>query len=309
MSKVLVATRNLPKEDWLEWRKQGIGGSDASVACGLNRYKSPVELWLEKTDQIEPKETGEAAYWGTLLEPLIRVEFTERTRLQIRRNYSILQHPKYPFMLANLDGIVLDPVNGKCVFEAKTANAFKSDAWVDNIPEEYQLQVQHYLAVTGFKGAYVAVLIGGNHFKWHFLERDEELITMLTQLEKRFWHYVETRTPPPLDGSAASAELLSRLYTNANRNQITLPDDALSLVTQYEDASLDEKSAEERKNEAMNKLKAMLGDNESGIIGDRIVTWKSILSDRLNSKLLKDELPEVYAKYVSTSSYRRFNIK
>ena len=63
---------NLPYEDWLEYRKQGIGGSDAAVVCGISRYKSPVELWMEKTGQLPSQETGEAAYWGNLLESLVR---------------------------------------------------------------------------------------------------------------------------------------------------------------------------------------------------------------------------------------------
>ena len=64
-AKVLVSTENLLYADWLEYRKQGIGGSDASVVCGVSRYKSPVELWLDKTGQLPPQEAGEAAYWGT----------------------------------------------------------------------------------------------------------------------------------------------------------------------------------------------------------------------------------------------------
>jgi putative phage-type endonuclease len=309
MAKVLVATQNMPREEWLAWRKKGIGGSDASIACGLNRYKSPVELWLEKTGQVEPQTAGEAAYWGTLLEPLIRMEFAERTGLPIKQEQYLLQHTQYPFMLANLDGIVLDPNHGKCVFEAKTTNAFNSAAWLDRVPEEYQLQVQHYLAVTSLAGAYIAVLIGGNQFKWYFIARDEDLIALLIELEMRFWHHVETQTPPALDGSEASAELLGRLYPQANKKQIILAGDALPLLSQYEKSSAEEKAAAESKNEAVNKLKALLGENESGTLGERIITWKSISSERLDTKALKSDLPEVYAKYLSTSSYRRFSIK
>jgi len=309
MPNVLVSTKDMSKDKWLQWRNKGIGGSDASVICGVNRYKSPVELWMEKTGQIEPKVAGEAAHWGTKLEPLIRVEFTERTGLQIKQEYAMLQHSKYPFMLANLDGIVADPINGSCVFEAKTANAFKADDWDDHVPQGYQLQVQHYLAVTNLSGAYIAVLIGGNQFKWHYIERDDDLIAMLIELEKRFWHNVETLTPPAMDGSSASSELLSRLYPTANnKTQITL-DDALPLITQFEEASNEEKVAEARKDEAINKLKALMGEKEIGISGDRIITWKNISSERLDSKVLKIEQPEIYSRYISKNSYRRFSIK
>jgi len=309
MANVLISTNNMSKEEWLQWRKKGIGGSDASIVCGINSYKSPIELWMEKTGQIEPKVAGEAAHWGTMLEPLIRVEFVQRTGLQIKQENAILQHSEYPFMLANLDGIVADPINGNCVFEAKTTNAFKSDEWIDNVPQAYQLQVQHYLAVTNLPGAYIAVLIGGNHFKWHYIARDDDLIAMLIELEKRFWHNVETFTPPAMDGSDASSELLDRLYPNANKKtQITL-DDALPLIAQYEESLVEEKTAGERKEQSINKLKALMGEHETCIAGDRIITWKNISSDRLDSKILKVEQPEIYSKYVSKSSYRRFSIK
>ena len=88
---VLVLTENLPYADWLEYRKQGIGGSDASVVCGISRYKSPVELWMEKTNQLQAQEAGEAAYWGTQLEPFVRAEFTKRTGIEVIHKSELLQ--------------------------------------------------------------------------------------------------------------------------------------------------------------------------------------------------------------------------
>jgi len=93
-------------------------------------------------------------------------------------------------MQANLDGVCEHPDYGTCVFEAKTASAYKSVEWDGAIPDEYVLQIQHYLSVTGYKGAYIAVLIGGNSFRWKFVERDEELIAILIQLERDFWECV-----------------------------------------------------------------------------------------------------------------------
>ena len=159
-AKVLVSTENMSYADWLEYRKQGIGGSDASVVCGINRYKSPVELWMEKTNQLPHQEAGEAAYWGTQLEPFVRAEFTKRTGIEVSRRNELLQSEEHPFMLANLDGICEVPDVGPCIFEAKTASAYKVGEWEDAIPDEYALQLAHYMAVTGYAGAYIAVLIG-----------------------------------------------------------------------------------------------------------------------------------------------------
>ena len=142
-AKVLVSTENIPYEEWLEYRRQGIGGSDASVVCGINRYKSPVELWLDKTGQLPPQEAGEAAYWGTQLEPFVRAEFTRRTGIWVDHRSELLQSEEHPFMLANLDGICEVPDVGTCVFEAKTASAYKAGEWEDAIPDEYMCQIQH----------------------------------------------------------------------------------------------------------------------------------------------------------------------
>ena len=234
---VLASTENLPYEDWLEYRKQGIGGSDAAVACGISRYKSPVELWLEKTGQLPNQEAGEAAYWGTQLEPLVRAEFTRRTGIEVAHTMQLLQSAEHPFMLANLDGTCEHPDFGPCIFEAKTASAYKAKEWDNSITEEYLLQIQHYMAVTGYRGAYIAALIGGNTFRWKFVERDESLIAVMIHLEAEFWDYVQEGTPPPLDGSEASARLLSEQFpASIPQSQITLPDTATNLLRQYDAA-------------------------------------------------------------------------
>ena len=310
MAVVLASTENMSYEDWLEHRKLGIGGSDASVVCGINKYKSPVELWMDKTGQLPPQEAGEAAYWGTLLESIVRAEFTRRTGIEVTKPSVILQSEEHPFMLANLDGTCEVPDVGTCIFEAKTASAYKAGEWEDTIPDEYQLQIQHYMAVTGYAGAYIAVLIGGNTFRWKFVERDEELISMLIELESAFWNHVQDCTPPPLDGSDAAAKFLSeRFPTSKPTSHITLPDTAADLLAQYDEACEQLEIVTEKKQKAENLLKEMMGENEIGTAGDRIVTWKSVSQERLDSKTLKAEHPTLYKKYANKSSYRRFTIK
>ncbi len=310
MAVVLASTENMSYEDWLEHRKLGIGGSDASVVCGINKYKSPVELWLDKTDQLPPQEAGEAAYWGTQLESIVRAEFTRRTGIEVTKPDVILQSEEHPFMLANLDGVCEVPDVGACIFEAKTASAYKAGEWEDTIPDEYQLQIQHYMAVTGYAGAYIAVLIGGNTFRWKFVERDEELISMLIELESAFWNHVQDCTPPPLDGSDAAAKFLSeRFPTSKPTSHITLPDTAADLLAQYDEACAELEAVTERKQKAENLLKEMLGDNEVGTTAGRVITWKSVAQERLDSKTLKAEHPALCKKYTNKTSYRRFTIK
>ncbi len=308
MAKILTTTENLSYEEWLEWRRKGIGGSDASIVCGVNRYKFPLELWLDKTGQIPFGEAGEAAYWGTQLEPFVKREFTKRTGIEIREVKQLLQSEEHPFMLANLDGICYDPNFGDCVFEAKTASAFKAAEWENSIPDEYMLQIQHYMAVTGYRATYIAVLIGGNSFKWKLIERDEELIAMIISLEEAFWEHVKNGTPPPIDGSDACANFLAEKFSESTKTEVQLPEKAAEIILQYETVSNQISKLTEQKTAAENQLKEILGNNEIGTIGDIRVGWKSVSQERLNSKLLKTERPEIYSEYASKTTYRRFTI-
>lgn len=307
---VLTSTENLPYEDWLAYRKLGIGGSDASVVCGVSRYRSPVELWMNKTGQLPDEEAGEAAYWGTQLEALVRLEFSKRTGIQVEFVRQLLQSEEHPFMLANLDGVCVHPDLGPCIFEAKTASAYKSGEWEDSIPDEYLCQIQHYMAVTGYRGAYIAVLIGGNTFRWRFVERDEELISMLIALESDFWAHVEQGSPPPLDGSDASAAFLRSFFpSSVPFSQIALPSQAEELIERYRNFSEEAERATDKKQEMENLLKQMLGENEVGTAGDSIVIWKTVSQERLDTRTLKAEHPALFKKYASQISYRRFSVK
>ncbi|MBP0965359.1 MAG: YqaJ viral recombinase family protein [Oscillospiraceae bacterium] len=310
MAKVVVNTENLSYEEWLEYRKTGIGGSDASVVCGINKYKSPIELWMEKTGQLPYQEAGEAAYWGTQLEGLVRSEFTKRTGIEVKLVKQLIQSEEYPFMQANLDGICEHPEHGTCIFEAKTASAYKVSEWENSIPAEYMLQIQHYMAVTDYKGTYIAVLIGGNTFKWKFIERDDEMIAMLISLEADFWEHIKSKTPPPLDGSDASAKFLSdRFPESVSGTQIVLPENADTILKEYDAACEQLSEVTERKQKAENLLKDMLGNNEVGTFGDRVISWKSMSQERLDTKALKANYPELFKEYANRISFRKFSVK
>lgn len=310
MYKTLTSTENLSHKEWLEYRRLGIGGSDLSVLCGINQYKSPIELWAEKTGQMPCKEAGEAAYWGNQLEPFVINEFVLRTGIEVKKLNEILQSETYDFMLANLDGVCEDPIHGTCIFEAKTTSVYNSKLWEDSIPDAYMLQIQHYMAVTGFKGAYIAVLIGGNHFKWKFIERDDELISMIVKLEKDFWDNVQTNKPPNVDSSEATAEFLNNYFPESiPETKFELPQLAVEIINEYKEASEKVTEYSDKKRLAENKLKQMLENNEVGTIDNQIVSWKTVIQERLDSKSLKIEHPRIYKKYANSTSYRRFSIK
>ena len=150
-------------------------------------------------------------FWGTLLEHIVAAHYTKRTGHKVRRINAVLQHPTEPFMLANIDREVTGASDVQ-ILECKTAGLNGARLWKDGVPEYVQLQVMHQLAVTGKQTADVAVLICGQELQIHRINRDETMIARLIELERAFWHYVETDTAPPADGSDSADLALRCLY-------------------------------------------------------------------------------------------------
>lgn len=307
--RVVVKTNNLTREEWLKYRTGGIGGSDVSIIAGINPFKSVHQLWLEKTGQVEPEQTeSEFAHFGTLLEPIVRKEFTERTGIKVRQKHMLLQSEEYPFMFADLDGVINE--DGElAIFEAKTASQYKMDTWEEDVPAGYILQVQHYMAVTGAKKTYIAALVGGNHFVYHVVERDEVMIAKIIAMEKYFWEtHVLGGVEPVPDGSEATTNYFNSKFSNSNGQTIELPEEALAICEEYERLSEELKALETAKSAAANQLKSYLKEAEAGTVGDRKIVWKQIFKSSLDQKRLKEEKPDIYNGYVTQSSYRRLSV-
>src|SRR5690606_1132885 len=173
-----------------------------------------------------------------------------------------------------------------------------------------QAQLQWYLGVSGYSKGWIAALIGGNSYVEVEIERDQQVIDHLLEMAAEFWRCVETRTPPEWDGSDASSQLLSRLYPEGDpEKRILLPLEAEALIRQIEEAREEEKAAEARRKEAENRLKALLGEAEVGLIaGEPAVTWRTVASQRLDTKRLREERPDIYEEYAKPSTYRRLQI-
>lgn len=313
----LVKTKELPRDDWLAVRKQGIGSSDAAAAVGLNPYKSPLELWLEKTGRddglpkADPHDEESPMYWGNILEPIVAAHYTKRTGHRVRRINAVLQHPDpdKAWMLANIDREITAASDVQ-ILECKTAGINGARLWKEGVPEYVQLQVHHQLAVTGKQAADVAVLLGGQHLEIHRIERDEALITRLIELERQFWHYVETDTPPPADGSD-SAEMALRCLYPEDKGQILDFKDERNLSACFADLlAVRQSITEQEKLEAQLKqvLQQAMGDASRADFETGSVTWKkskdSVVMDM--TRLLQDQ-PDLPQRYAATKTgSRRF---
>lgn len=315
----LVSTKKLPREDWLEVRKQGIGSSDAGAAVGLNPYKSQLELWLEKTGRdatlpkIDPHDEESPAYWGNVLEPIVAWHYSKRTKNKVRRINAVLQHPNpdLPWMLANIDREVIGTDDVQ-ILECKTAGINGAHLWKDGIPEYVQLQVMHQLAVTGKQTADVAVLLGGQHLEVHRIERDEQMITRLIELERKFWTYVENDTPPPADGSASAEAALRRLYPEDNGQTVDFSGRAGLAAAYLELKAVRQSIGEKETREAQLKqiLLQAMGEATRAEFSSGYISWKkSKDSAVLDVQRLLQEKPYLQVRYTKTKEgSRRFLI-
>lgn len=297
------------RKAWLKMRTMGIGGSDASIIADMNRWKSPFQLWQEKTGQVEPEELddNEYIYWGRVLEQAVANRFTELTGKQVHKQ-GMLRNKEYPWMLANVDRMVVGEEAG---LECKTTNSFSGKQWDgDNLPDAYYLQCQHYMMTTGMKKWYIACLIGGNHFVWKPVERNEEDIQALFNLEKEFWEInVQKGVMPDVDGTDSCTQALRERFPGGNVEEIELPSDAEQILKDLDMYQESEKQSKEKIAELKNRLALMLGDHEAGFCGDRLITWKTQKGRvTVDSKALKKEMPEIFDRYSKVGKPTR-NIK
>lgn len=299
-AKLIMTVKEMNDHDkWLQTRNLGIGGSDAGTIMGMNPWKGPYELWLEKTGQVIPEDISgkESVYWGTVLEETVAEEFARRAEKRVRRA-GMMQNNENPWMLANVDRLV---IGEKAGLECKTTNAFSVKEWeADSLPDSYYWQCQHYMLVTGLPVWYIAVLIGGNHFDFKAIPKNDDDVKALYDAENEFWNKnVKEKIMPEIDGSKSTKQAIDAMHPESNdASKIYLTSDAEECIQMLAGYKSQEKEMESKITEYENKLKLMIGDNETGLTDKHRVTWK-YQSGRitLDSKKIKAELPDVYDKY------------
>ena len=295
------------KEKWLQVRKKSIGASDIAGVVGLSQWKSPLSIYLDKTDQMPADdEENIAAELGLELEGFMRKKFVkymaknEEINVSVKEVPYILQHDNVNYFTATLDGIFKHPEKGKCILEIKTTSEFKRDAWKDdNVPDDYYAQVQWQMMITDWEWCYLVYLIGNRTLDIKLIERNEEVIKNLTDKGKDFWeNFVEKNIPPAPIGLDADASALKILYPEAipeSGIELTGKEatEMLKIIEEIEDEKSDEKAAKNNKKTLEQILKAKIGENEYIKVGDKLITLKTVS--------VKEHL-------VKGSSYRKLHI-
>lgn len=202
------------RDEWLEKRAGRIGGSDASCIVGMNPYKSNVELWEEKTGKKQAEDISDKPYvkYGTEAEAHLRALFAldfPQFKVSYEENNMWL-NDKYPFAHASLDGWLEDEQGRKGILEIKTTNILQSmqkEKWKNRIPDNYFIQVLHYLMVTEFDFAILKAQLKYDYdgdimltTKHYLIERDEvrDDIEYLQKAEKDFYSAIKEKRRPSL---------------------------------------------------------------------------------------------------------------
>lgn len=295
------------REDWLESRRKGIGGSDAAAVLGLSKWKTPLQVYQEKRGELGSTPDNESMLWGRALEPVIRQQYAERTGRIVRVPESIIAHPEHAFMLANLDGVTDD----RRVVEVKTARSGQDwgEPGSDEVPQAYLLQVQHYMAVTGFEVADVAVLIGGSDFRLYEVPADRELQEMLIAGEAEFWQRVVNGNPPE---PVSYADVQAKFGRTSNYAAFEATPEVLAAFETIKAIKEQIKAIEASEENAKAIVMKAMGEADTLTCGGRtIATWKlAKAANRFDSTAFKAAHPSLYEQFAKTGEpSRRFLVK
>ena len=317
---VVVSTIS-QQEDEKEWkavRNKGIGGSDIGAICGVSPFTSARQIYFNKTGQFEEALQPSAASqelmrWGHLLEPIVASEYSSRTGKKLIELNATLAHKDYPWMRANVDRLIVDDDGVPYgILECKTTSEYNAEEWENGeLLLSYIYQLNWYLHILDLKYGAFACLVGGNKFYHYEIFRNDELIqNTLIPAARNFWYNnVLALVEPELQ--AVDKDFVNEKYSDAKKDsEITLPDDVDNeLAKTIFDCKRQIKELTNIMEEAQNRLKDKLKDNEIGYCRDYTVKWQLRTQQRVDTDALKKSFPEVYEKCKKTIKFRAMTVK
>lgn len=309
-------------DDWHCRRMSGIGGSDIAAVMGKNKYKTPHQLWLEKTFKIPPFTGNAATLKGQILEDAVAKYYEEATGNAVERDETHYRAEDAPWLVGNIDRKIV----GGGILECKTSRRNPSDndtedgyqwgignqydedknlvAADEQIPLNYYLQVQHYMCLTGADFADVVVLFLASDFqpfRVYRVNRNEDVIEKIKASAHDFMQMVLDDVEPPM----TDAELVE-MYKDMPSVDESVEVDGI-LIEELRAVKEKIKDLETKKEEIENAIKIALGDRAVGTIcGKKAVTWKERNYSKIDTEKLKTEWAKVYKECLKTTAIRTF---
>ena len=307
MAKKITNVGKMPREEWLELRRNSIGGSDAAAACGASPWKSQLELYCEKMGMIADKETNESMRRGNYLEDYVALRFMEETGKKVQRDNFMYASDDFPCLTANIDRIVVGEHAG---LECKTMNDYSSkdyDFEGGEIPTQYYYQLQHYMMVMGWEYMYIAFSTNFK-FVWMKVDRNQDFINEMRQKELDFWYNnVVKHLPPDVDGSDSSLEALFTMYPNE------IPDEIVEfnfeqLGARYIELNNTINLCKQEKDDIKAQICNILKEAEGGLSLNYKCSWKTQVKSGIDTKKLKADHPKLYEQYKTETTSRVFKL-
>lgn len=290
---------------WLQARQSGIGGSDVAAILGISKWRTPLDVYLSKIGEAVEGPDNVSMEWGRRLEPVIRQAYADKTGAQVLVPSELIRSEKYPFMIANVDGLTSDRV-----VEIKTAStsADWGEEGTDEIPDYYLSQVQHYMSVTGKSLCDVAVLIGGRDFRIYTVKSDPELETLIINAEQEFWHLVESETPP----EPRTLEECKIAFPMSVKSVVEADDDIAKTLRTLSQVGKDLAVLKDTESTLKAKVQAYMKENDTLTVGGvTAATWKSAKPrTTFDAKAFQTAHPDLYKEYLKEGApSRRFLLK
>lgn len=334
--KLLCNTKGMPHKRWLECRKHGpngdipftLGGSDIATVFGLNPWRTPLELFMEKRDLLAPddEENAKQKELGHLLEPIVANVFAMETGSEVIEDYGMYQHADYPFAIADIDYLYRQGVT-EGVLECKSTTYHKAGDYRNDLtPIHYELQVRFYLDVRQYETGELACLWGNNpetDFVHRTIRYDKHIHKELFEGAQEFIHRLENNDPPPMDGipSKLAIKALNRIYDNVKDNPpvefSSAHEPALRKIVELQKQKMEMKQKMDQLTQSIDELsipfREILKDNAHGRLsipnGTILVDFAQQSKRLVDSKKLQKEYPDIYKEVQKTSISRPFKVR
>lgn len=332
---VLVETADLPEDEWLAYRRRGIGGSDVAALMGISPFRTARDLYFDKRDiaAVEDNEGNWVAMeMGHLLEDMVAKIFERKTGYPVYQIKKMFYHPDYPFMLADIDYFVTLPDGSTALLEIKTTNYNARDHWYkdgkDIVPVYYETQGRHYMAVMDIDRIFYCCLYGNNEKEviLREIQRDLAYEQEMIYLEENFWNnHVQAMEPPPYteDGDLILESIRRYSGPADNTAEIMLNRETSSKLVRYLELQEKKKNLKDQTKVIENDLQRMkamivaeMGTSCSAVCEkdgtSYTITYNPVRKptvDKDNLLRLKMQFPDIYNQFVTVSESRRFDVK
>jgi putative phage-type endonuclease len=301
----------LNNQDFARLRTKSLGGSDIGAMLGLSKYRSAVDVWLEKTGQVTQQRDSLPLRFGQHAESFVAEEYAKATGASLIHDERTITHPEHPFLTGHVDRYIQGDrpeifnaqgqVMAPKILECKTAHPFLQSEWgdvgTDQVPLPYLVQCQWYLMLTQCETADLAVLFANSDFRIYTIHRDTGLEQLLLERALSFWHeHVLTGQPPKIQNDLDCRNLFPRARAGQTIEA------SVELITKLQELKMLESQIKTHESviaQIKTDLMEHMGEAETlQYQGNLIATWKSPKpTTKLDSKRLSLEHPDLVLQY------------